>query len=172
MAPMDDQPSLAPPGENADDRTQRQLLELLNELRLAMPGVQVLFAFLLAVPFQSRFGQVTEAQKALYVVALLAAAGASACFIASTAAHRLLFHRHQREYVIRAGNRLLIAGLGSLVVAMSAAAGLVVGFVYSPAAGWVALAATAGLLSAMWFVVPLSRRARLDRDARAPGGPR
>ena len=149
--------------EDPGERSQRQLIELLNELRVAMPGVQVLFAFLLAVPFQSRFATVTTTERALYVGALLGAAAASACFIASTAAHRLLLHRHQRAYVIAIGSRLLLAGLGALIVAMSCAAGLVISFVYTPAAGWAALAATAISLASMWFLVPLQRRRMLDR---------
>ncbi len=152
-----------PGSENADGRTQRQLIELLNELRVAMPGVQVLFAFLLAVPFQSRFGTVSATERALYVGALLGATAATACLVASTAAHRLLLHRHQRVYLIAAGSRLLLAGLGALIVSMSCAAGLVIGFVYTPAAGWVALGATALGLTCMWFVIPLQRRWMLDR---------
>lgn len=156
--------SFAPrPDDDEGERTQRQLIELLNELRVAMPGVQVLFAFLLAVPFQARFGLVSDTERALYALALLSAGAASACFIASTAAHRLLFHRHQREYVIMVGSRLLIAGLVGLAISMSCSAALVTSFIYSSAAGWAALGSTAVLLTGMWFVMPLLRREALDR---------
>jgi hypothetical protein len=77
--------------ESQQERLNRQLDQLLNELRVAMPGVQVLFAFLLAVPFQQRFGQVTDFQRIVYFGTLLASAAASACFIAPTAYHRLTF---------------------------------------------------------------------------------
>ena len=151
--------------ETRSERTERQLSELLNEVRVAMPGVQVLFAFLLAVPFQARFGEVTSEERVVYFLALLAASIASACFVAPTAMHRLLFQKQQREYLIEAANRLAIAGLISLAVAMTASTAFVTAFLYSAPAGWVAACASVVLFGALWFALPLWRRARLGAGA-------
>src|SRR5262245_33240755 len=98
-------------GEDEKDRTQRQLLELLNELRVVIPGVQVLFAFLLVIPFNQRFAQVSEFQQTVYVVTLLLSLLAAALFLAPTGYHRILFHQGQRKHIIEAANRFAIAGL-------------------------------------------------------------
>lgn len=145
------------PGEREGERTQRQLIELLNEIRVAMPGVQVLFAFLLAVPFQARFGRADAIDRTLFAVSLVSAAIAVACFIASTAAHRVLFHHRQRDYIIRLGSRLLLAGLVGLALAMSFAVALVLGFIYGHRTGWLALALGIVLFGSMWFVAPAIR---------------
>src|SRR5436305_15313863 len=112
------------------ERLNRQLLELLNELRVALPGVQVLFAFLLAVPFQNRFGQASQFEKDLYLVTLLASALATGCLIAPTAYHRILFQRGDRPRVIREGARLLLAGLVALAVATIGAVFLAASFIF------------------------------------------
>lgn len=152
------------PGEHENERSERQMSELMTEVRIIMPGVQVLFAFLLTVPFQARFGTVTDTERALYLVTLLSAGLASACLIGSAAAHRVLFGHRQREYVIRAGNRLVLAGLIALAVSMSCAAALVVSFIWSGAAAWLTLFGAAALFGSLWFGVPLTRRARAGRD--------
>src|SRR3954453_1058205 len=92
-------------GEDEKERAQRQLIELLNELRVVIPGVQVLFAFLLTVPFNQRFGQVDPFQKTVYFATLLLSALATALFLAPTGYHRLLFHKRQRKYIIEVANR-------------------------------------------------------------------
>src|SRR3982751_3778522 len=107
--------------QEEQERLNRQLIELLNEIRVALPGVQVLFAFLLAVPFQNRFAQATSFQKHVYLVTMLASATATACLIAPTGYHRLLFQRGDRPRIIRHGTRLFIAGLVSLAIAMTGA---------------------------------------------------
>ena len=163
----DDAGAMTPEPEHAEtelQRSQRQLLELLNEVRVAMPGVQVLFAFLLALPFQARFGQLTDAEKALYFAALLFAATSAACFVASASLHRLLFRHGQRTYIIAAGNRLVIAGIVGLALAMAAAITLVTAFIYSSTAAWVVAGGTVLALGTLWFALPLSRRLRRDAD--------
>ena len=147
------------PGESEDDRTERRMSELMTEVRIIMPGVQVLFAFLLTVPFQARFDTVTDTEEALYLVTLLSAGLASACLIGSAATHRVLFGQGQREFVIRVGNRLVLVGLIALAVAMSCAAALVVSFVWTAAAAWLTLAGGAVLFGSLWFVLPLTRAA-------------
>jgi hypothetical protein len=148
------------PGEDEKDRSERQLTELMTEIRVAMPGVQVLFAFLLAVPFQARFGEVSSTEKAFYVVTLLSSGIATACFIAGPAMHRVLFRRQQREFIIRTTNRFAVLGLAALGAAMSFAAALTVSFVYSHGAGWATLAGGLVLFFGLWFGLPLERRRR------------
>ena len=105
--------------ETDDERLDRELDQLLQELRVAMPGVQVLFAFLLAVPFQQRFAQVSEFQRTVYFVTLLASAAASALFIAPTAYHRLMFRGRDKPRLVALSSRLALAGLVALAVAMN-----------------------------------------------------
>jgi Family of unknown function (DUF6328) len=142
------------------DRLNRQLLELLNELRVALPGVQVLFAFLLAVPFQPRFESVTDLERHVYLVTLLASAAATAFLIAPTSYHRLLFQRGYRPQIIRNGARMLIAGLTCLAVAMIGAVFLVVSFMFADDTAVAVAAATLALFAVLWFGVPLVRRLR------------
>src|SRR5688500_9823813 len=92
--------------------------ELLQELRVALPGVQVLFAFLLTVPFAQRFGQVTEFQTHVYFGTLLCSAVASAFFIAPTAYHRLNFRQHDKKHIVEMASRFTILGLVALALAM------------------------------------------------------
>ena len=141
------------------ERIDRNLQEMLGELRVALPGVQVLFAFLLVVPFNQRFGQVTDFQKTLYLVTLLFTTGSSICLIAPTAHHRLEFRRQDKENIVRTGNRIVIVGLVLLAIAMTGAVLFVTDVIYGTsttiaAAGGVALA-----FVVIWYVIPLRRMA-------------
>jgi hypothetical protein len=145
-------------GEDKKERVDRELIELLNELRVALPGVQVLFAFLLTVPFAQRFGAVSGLQRAVYFVALLATAVASVLFITPTAYHRLRWREPDKEGMLFTANRLTIAGTVFLAVAIAAVVFLVADVIYG---GWQAAAAAAGvagLLAWFWYALPLSRR--------------
>jgi Family of unknown function (DUF6328) len=142
------------------DRLNRQLLELLNELRVALPGVQVLFAFLLAVPFQQRFRETTNVEHYVYLVTLLASAAATAFLIAPTGYHRLLFQRGDRPTIIRKGTQMLIAGLACLAIAMTGAIYLVTGFLFSTATAVALTVAAFALFAWFWFGAALVRRAR------------
>jgi hypothetical protein len=146
--------------ESEQERLNRQLDQLLQELRVAMPGVQVLFAFLLAVPFQQRFATVTEFQKGVYFVTLLAAAAASALFIAPTAFHRLLFEGHDKLFIVTLGNRLTLAGLLFLAIAMTGAVLLVSDVLFDGAAVVVTAAIASSLFLGLWFGLGLVRRLR------------
>ena len=141
-----------------EDRTDRQMAELLQEARVALPGVQILFAFLLTVPFAQGFERVTDFQRNLFFATLLATAASTICLIAPTATHRLRFHQHERAYVIESANRLLIAGLVFLAVAIVGAVALITHFLYG--GNWWWPAAVAALLVATWFVRPLVRHLR------------
>jgi hypothetical protein len=146
------------PGETERERLDRNLEQLVTELRVAMPGVQVLFGFLLAVPFANRFGDVTHFQKVVYVVSLAAAGVATAFLIAPTAYHRLTFRRGQKRHLVFTANRWTIIGLAALAVAMDAAVLLAVDFVFDDALAIVLTAALGALYVWLWFVFPIMRR--------------
>ena len=144
--------------ESEKERVDRELIELLNELRVALPGVQVLFAFLLVVPFQQRFETVTEFQKDVYFVTLLLAAAATALLIAPSAQHRILFRAREKQALLRTANRLAIAGVGFLAAAIVGVLVLISDVLFhagtTVAVGVVATLVFAGL----WYAWPLSRR--------------
>src|SRR3954465_4988804 len=125
------------------ERVDRNLLELLNELRVALPGVQVLFAFLLVVPFNQRFTSVTEFQKSVYLVTLLCTAAASAFLIAPSVQHRIEFRRQDKEYIVGGANRLAILGLRFPAVAMTGVILLVTDFLFGTLTTIAATAAVA-----------------------------
>jgi hypothetical protein len=139
------------------DRTERQMAELLQELRVALPGVQILFGFLLTVPFAQGFARVTSFQKNLFFATMLATAISTACFIAPTATHRLRFHKRDRRYVIEAANTLLIAGLGFLALAIIGAVSLITDFLFDGGARWIWPAIVALVIAVLWFARPLAR---------------
>jgi hypothetical protein len=146
------------PAETKAERLDRELGELLQELRVVLPGVQVLFAFLLTVPFASQFGGLTSAERGLYLAALSSAAIASALLIAPSAFHRILFREHDKEWMIKTANRLAITGTVFLAAAMVCALFLVTEFIYGATLA-IAVAAGAGVLFAtLWYAIPLSRR--------------
>jgi hypothetical protein len=147
----------------AESKQDRELIELLNELRVALPGVQVLFAFLLAVPFQQGFTKVTDTQKAAVFVALVCTAISTALLITPSSFHRIQWRAHDKEKLLVISNRLTIAGLAFLAAAMTSAVFLITDFIYGgPLSTWVA--AGAGLLFALlWYAIPLYRRAKKTR---------
>ena len=140
-----------------EEKRDRQMLELLNELRIALPGVQILFAFLLTVPFAQGFQRVTDTQRTLFYAALLATAASTICLIAPSATHRLRFHQSDRVYVIETANKYTIAGLFFLGVAIVLAIAMVTDFIYDHWIVYAAPAAVALLLALFWFVRPLLR---------------
>jgi Family of unknown function (DUF6328) len=146
--------------ETPKERADRELIELLNELRVALPGVTVLFAFLLAVPFAKGWSQVTSFQRDVFLVAFLATGVAVALLTATSSYHRLRFREGDKEHLVQIGGRLTNAGIAASAVAFEAAVLLVVDFVLSRDA---AIAATVGfglLLVLLWYVLPLYDRIR------------
>jgi predicted membrane channel-forming protein YqfA (hemolysin III family) len=145
-------------GKSSED-LDRELIELLNELRVALPGVQVLFAFLLAVPFTQRFGRVTDLQEGAFFVSLFATTIGTVLLIAPSAYHRLRWRQHDKEQLLQTSNRLAIAGMICLAVAMTSAVFLVTDLVFHfPVT--IAVTTTAGLAFAwFWYGLPLWRRA-------------
>ena len=148
------------PGETEAERDDRNLIELLQELRVAGLGVQVLFGFLLSIPFTTRFVELSRAQHGLYVVALLLAATATALLLAPVAYHRLVVRRHQKEQLVRDANTLAILGLAAVGLAVSAAVLLVVSFVNRGATVALVTLFVVCLFAVLWFVLPLARRTR------------
>jgi hypothetical protein len=146
--------------ESESERVDRNLQEMLGELRVALPGVQVLFAFLLVVPFNQRFAQVTDFQKTIYFVTLLFTTASTVCLIAPTAHHRLEFRRQEKEQIVTTGNRIVIFGLTFLAIAMTGAVLFVTDVLYGSTTTAVAAAGAAAAFAVLWHAIPLSRIAR------------
>jgi hypothetical protein len=141
-----------------DQKRDRQMIELLNELRVALPGVQFLFAFLLTAPFAQGFQKTTEVQRTMYYIALLSTVAATICLIAPSATHRLRFHEHDRTFIIETANKYLIAGLVFIGIAIVLAVATITDYLYDH---WIVYAAPAVVtiaLAGLWFVRPLARR--------------
>ena len=140
---------------NEASRLDRELLELLNELRVVLPGVQALFAFLLIVPFNDRFAGVTGRERTVYVVALVAAAVACVLFTTAPAFHRLRFRCHDKAQLLRVGNRCAIAGMVALAVSMVAAVFLVTEVLLGAGVALAVTAVVAVPMALLWWFVPL-----------------
>jgi Family of unknown function (DUF6328) len=144
--------------EAESERNSRRLLELLQEIRVATAGVQILFGFLLAVPFQQGFEQVSSFQRHLYIVVLICTALSSALLIAPTSLHRLLFHRGQKREIIEYANRMVIYGLVLLALAMIGVVLLLTHVIFGEDAAIGVTAPIAAVFLITWFVIPLARR--------------
>ena len=146
--------------ETQDQRLDRNLGELLQELRVALPGVQVLFAFLLAVPFQQHFTAITPFQEKVYFVTLLCTAISAALLISPTAYHRMTFHLQQKRKLVFVANRLALAGLAFLALAMTGAVMLITDVLFGTAATIVFSSATMAMFVVLWLLLPLRQRLR------------
>jgi uncharacterized protein involved in cysteine biosynthesis len=157
-----EQPDKNPTGDRDEtplERIDRNMTELLNELRVALPGVQVLFAFLLVLPFNQGFTSVTHFQKVVYLVTLLATALAAICLIAPTMHHRIQFRENQKAQILRDANRLTMVGMTALATAMTGAVVLVTDYVFS-AGTMLACAIGVGFAFLLvWYILPLRRLA-------------
>jgi hypothetical protein len=147
------------------ERLDRELIELLNELRVMLPGVQALFAFLFIVPFSERFSSTTRSERVAYYIAFAAAALCSILFIAPSVYHRVQFRQHDKEELLRVSNGLVIAGTVVLGIGIAASIYVVTGFLVDDVLALIASLAAFLLLSALWWGLPLSRR--LTRSRRA-----
>lgn len=157
-----------PPSDSAREETHRERLdrnleEMTGELRVVVTGVQVLFAFLLVVPFDSGFAHVGDFERTVYFVTLVLAALAAVCTIAPSAQHRFLFRHDDKGHIVLVSNRIVIAGLGFLALAMCGCLLLVATKLFGALAG--VLTVTVGALPflAIWFVMPIRRRAKLEK---------
>lgn len=146
------------PGETEAERDDRNLIELLQELRVAGLGVQVLFGFLLSLPFTNKFVDLNHAQRGLYIAALVLAALSTALLLAPVAYHRLVFRMHQKEQLVKDANILAILGLAAVGLSISASVLLVVSYVAKGPPTVIIAVFTVCLFAVLWFILPLARR--------------
>ena len=144
--------------ETDAERADRNMQELLQELRVASTGVQVIFAFLLAVPFAQGFQRVTAFQEKTYFVTLLLSAAATAFLIAPSSYHRLNFAQRDKRHIVEVASRWAIIGIGLLALAMTGAVMLITDFLFGDTTVAVAAGLTLVMFSLLWFVLPLMRR--------------
>jgi len=147
--------------ETEEERADRNLSDLLQELRVALPGVQVLFAFLLTVPFTQRFTTLSSFEEKLYYGVLISVALATVMLVAPTAGHRILFRRQQKEYLVTVANNLSLAGLSLLAVSMCGAIALISHFLFGGTTAIVSTVVMALAFIGFWFGGPVVRRAKL-----------
>lgn len=145
---------------DAEEIRDRQIGEVLQELRVAITGGQILFGFLLTVPFAQGWTKTDDLQRTLFLITLVAIATATGCFIAPTAAHRLRFHQRDRSFLVAYANAAAIAGLVCTMTAIVCALLLVTDFVFSRTTAIVSTASVGLVLLTLWFVVPLLRYRR------------
>jgi hypothetical protein len=146
--------------ESRDAKEDRQLIELLNELRVALPGVQMLFGFMLAVPFTQPFGSLTDRQRFLFYVAFLATAAASICFITPASFHRITWQHGVKGRMLRISSGLTIAGTVFLGVAIGCVIGFLSSYLYDSVVASIVTAVAFALISVLWYSIPLVLRER------------
>jgi Kef-type K+ transport system membrane component KefB len=149
--------------ETDEQRRDRELIELLNELRVALPGVQVLFAFLLAVPFANGFPKLGKLDRDIFFVAFIATALSTVCLIAPSSYHRLRWREHDKERLLRVSNVLTIAGLALLAIAITAAVFVITDFLFHRTWAAVFTAIIAAAFLVLWYGLPL-RAAYITRN--------
>ncbi len=151
-------------GEDRKERVDRELIELLNEIRVVLPGAQVLFAFLLSLPFLSRFELLSSVDRDAFYAAFLCTAFGTVMLMAPSANHRLRFREHDKERMLFWFNRLVLAGSAFLAAGIALAVFLVTDMLFDQ--GWAAILAAliAVWVVLVWYVVPLWQRHLVPRD--------
>jgi hypothetical protein len=150
------------PDESRQERLDRELIELLNELRVALPGVQVLFAFLLTIPFTTQFQHLSALQTGVFFATFCAAIAATALLMTPSAFHRLRWRRYDKERMLQISNRTAIGGLAFLASSICGAAFLIADILFGTGGAAATLSAAAALVAWLWFVLPLTRQIRDD----------
>ena len=165
--------SVSPSGDRAhsdneqpEERLNRELIELLNELRVALPGVQVLFAFLLTVPFSDRFQTLTGSQRAIYFATFVGTTIATGVLMAPTAYHRIRFRQGDKERMLRTSNRFAIAGIAFLALSVTLAVVLTADLMFGLATAVIVGLGAFAFLVWVWFAIPISRRVRDEEGGR------
>jgi MFS family permease len=156
--------------ESAAERANRELIELLNELRVALPGVQVLFAFLLIVPFSDRFDRLDASDRRVYFAAVLATVASTICLMAPTAHHRLRFRSGIKEQLLRVGNVFAIVGLVLLAFAMAAVTYVITDEIYPGSLPRIVTSVLVATFVVVWFVLPMFFRRERTPEPGEPGG--
>ncbi len=149
--------------EQPEERQNRELIELLNELRVALPGVQVLFAFLLTVPFSNRFLALTGSQRAIYFATFVGTTIATGLFMAPTAYHRIRFRQGDKERMLRTSNRFAIAGIAFLALSVTLAVVLTTDLMFGLGTATLVGLGVLLFLVWVWFAIPLARRLRDEK---------
>jgi hypothetical protein len=150
--------------EDQQSRHDRELIELLNELRVALPGIQVLFAFLLTMPFTQRFPDVTTTQKTVYYVAFVSTAVASILLIAPSIIHRLLFREADKELILQVSNRLTVVGMFFLAIAITAVVFVISDYLYGSPLSLMATVVIGAMAIGIWYALPMARRFQAEGD--------
>lgn len=153
------------PGETPEQRDDRNLIDLLQELRVGTLGVQVLFGFLLGLPFTVRFGLLEAWQRWLYLAVVMMSSISIVLLVGPVAYHRLLFRRHQLGNLLRVANVMAIAGMATVSLAVTGAVLLVTSYVQPGVPTPVLTVVVGGLFAGLWFALPLAQR----RKAPPPG---
>ncbi len=150
--------------EGIKQKLDRELIELLQEMRVIIPGIEVIFGFLITVPFTARFTQLTSLQTTTFFVAFISTALATAFLVAPSAYHRLRWRKYDKENLLRIANKIAITGLSFFAVALAAIAFIVTDVVIqTSAAVWIA-AGVALIVVTLWFGLALFRRAEEEFD--------
>jgi hypothetical protein len=157
-------PSDPPENESEADRLNRNFDDLLQELRVSQNGTQILFAFLLTVPFSTRFGRVTDSQRAIYFVALLLSALSAMLLIAPAVMHRVLFRRHHKKELVETASGVALGGQTLLALAVAASVLLVTDYLYNEILAAFMSFIVLAWTTAWFFVVPLWIRRRHDHS--------
>ncbi|WP_280339236.1 DUF6328 family protein [Nocardia neocaledoniensis] len=150
-------------GENHIQRLDRNWASLLQELRVVQTGVQLLTGFLIVLPFQPRFDAMSTPMRVLYLVVLSASIGATALLVAPVAAHRIVFRRHQLEWLVDSSHQLALGGVALLGIALVGVAVLLFDVVAGPVAAIVAGVLFGALFVVTWLVRPVLERRRSAR---------
>jgi hypothetical protein len=149
--------------ETEDEQLDRNTIELLNELRVAATGIQVMFAFLLVVPFNTGYTRTSSFERTVYFVTLSLVAVAAFLLMAPPIQHRLLFRHHEKRYLVTIGNRLAIAGMGFLALGFTGILVLISDYVVGGLAPLIVGVLAFAAIATLWFVIPLRHRARESR---------
>jgi Family of unknown function (DUF6328) len=144
--------------ESQKERIDRELIELLNELRVALPGVQVLFAFLLIVPFSNGYARMTAGQKDIFFATFISTALSTALLIAPSASHRILFRQRDKERLLRRSNVQSIVGLAFLALSIVGVVALITDVIFDSLTATLTATGIAVVFAVLWFVIPVYRR--------------
>jgi hypothetical protein len=155
--------------ESSAERANRELIELLNELRVALPGVQVLFAFLLTVPFTQRFEELDSGDRTVFYLAVVSTAASTMFLIAPTAHHRVRFRSGVKEPLLHMANAFALVGVVLMAVAITLVSYLITDMLYDATAAAVAAGCLAGAFALVWFGVPLLYRPERTPPPSPPG---
>jgi hypothetical protein len=168
---MDDEDAHDGRHETELERADRNLDELLQELRVLTTGVQILLAFLLTVPFSKGFPKLDSGERYLYLAILIFAAAAVGLLIAPTAMHRLVFRQGDKRHLVRVANRMAIGGIACLAMAMTGIVALISGYLFGWVTGGILAVATGSYLVTLWFLLGLRRRMIIRRETSTVGSP-